>query len=176
MNEINTNNFYQKFKCKVFPTVQGDNSVEEISSAINEAGMFNVEAIVVIRGGGSKMDLHVFNHYDIAKTIAYSPIPVISGVGHETDNCLIDIVSHTAVKIPTAAAEFLYSRNAVFRTNLEISMDKVLSISKNIISEAKIELQSNREELVHQVINIVKIESENLAKRVILESNNSNMD
>ena len=127
-------------------------------------GCFNVEAIVVIRGGGSKMDLHVFNHYNIAKTIAYSPIPVISGVGHETDNCLIDVVSHTAVKTPTAAAEFLYLRNAVFRTNLGISMDKVVKISQNIISEALRELQSNREEFVHQIINLVRIECDYLAK------------
>ena len=165
MNEINSNNFYRKFKCKVFPTsVQGDNAIDEISSAINEAGMYNVEAIVVIRGGGSKMDLHVFNHYNIAKTIAYSPIPVISGVGHETDNCLIDVVSHTAVKTPTAAAEFLYLRNAVFRTNLGISMDKVLKISQNIISETYRELQSNREEFVHKIINLVRIECDYLAK------------
>ena len=165
MNEINTNNFYRKFKYKVFPTsVQGDHSVNEISSAINAAGMFNVEAIVVIRGGGSKMDLHVFNHYDIAKTIAYSPIPVISGVGHETDNCLIDIVSHTALKTPTAAAEFLYSRNAVFRTNLGISMDMVIKITQNIISEAMRELQSKREEFVHKIIGVVRVENDSLTK------------
>ena len=169
MTEIKMNKFFSSFECKVFQTgVQGNQSIEQICSAIKEAGMYNVEVIVVVRGGGSKMDLHVFNHYDIAKTIAYSPIPVISGIGHETDNCLIDLVSFAAMKTPTAVAEFLISRNTVFRTELQMNMDKVLQISKNVIAQSMVELQSSREEFLNKVVNIVRLEKEKLVNNELL--------
>jgi len=70
--ELKQNSIFTRFKVKIFEaSVQGAHAVRSITAAIEEAGRWDLDALVVIRGGGSKMDLHVFNHYDICKAIAY---------------------------------------------------------------------------------------------------------
>jgi exodeoxyribonuclease VII large subunit len=63
--------------------------------------------VVIIRGGGATSDLSCFDTYDLANNCAQFPIPIITGIGHQRDDTLLDIVAHTRVKTPTAAAELL---------------------------------------------------------------------
>ena len=63
--------------------------------------------MVIIRGGGATSDLSGFDTYDLAASCAQFPLPIITGIGHERDDTVIDLVAHTRVKTPTAAAEFL---------------------------------------------------------------------
>ena len=68
------------------------------------------EEVVIIRGGGAVSELSCFDSYNLAYNIANFPLPVITGIGHERDDTVADVVAHTKVKTPTAAAEFIINR------------------------------------------------------------------
>lgn len=85
--------------------VQGRGSEIEVAAAIGAAADIGVDVIVVARGGGSRTDLAAFDHERMARAIAGSPIPVVTGIGHEIDSSVADEVAHTACATPTAAAQ-----------------------------------------------------------------------
>ena len=93
----------------LYPTlVQGDRAAEEIAKAIAVAGQRNeCDLLLIVRGGGSIEDLWAFNEEIVARAIAASPLPTVSGVGHETDTTIIDYVSDLRAATPTAAAELV---------------------------------------------------------------------
>ena len=98
--------------------VQGALAVERLVAALHLAGRVAMrtplDAVVLLRGGGAKLDLDVFNDLTLCRTIAAMEVPVITGIGHETDQTLADAVAHTAQKTPTAVADFLVERMAQF--------------------------------------------------------------
>ena len=101
------------FSPKLFPAVmQGDRVEETIIAALDKIaeqdGMWDV--VVIIRGGGATSDLSGFDTYALAANCAQFPLPIITGIGHERDDTVLDMVSHTRVKTPTAAAEYLIAR------------------------------------------------------------------
>ena len=109
-DQLERNAFGFVFYTKLFPAVmQGEQVEASIIRALNrinaEAGRWDV--VVIIRGGGATSDLSGFDTYELATNCAQFPIPIITGIGHERDDTVIDMVSHTRVKTPTAAAEFL---------------------------------------------------------------------
>ena len=165
VKELTNNTIYSRFKFKAFPTtVQGDVAVNQIVAAIKAASEHDVDAIVLVRGGGSKMDLHVFNHYNVCSAIAYSRIPVITGVGHESDNCLVDTVAYEARKTPTAAAKRFYISIGTFSAALTDSMTKILGASKNTIHERNRELDHYKERLVQDVSRRISSERDFIGK------------
>lgn len=98
---------------KLFPAVmQGDKVETSIIAALNRIydEMDCWDVVVIIRGGGATSDLSGFDTYDLATNCAQFPLPILTGIGHERDDTVIDMVSHTRVKTPTAAAEFLINR------------------------------------------------------------------
>jgi len=126
LKELKQNSIFTRFEVKIFEaSVQGAHAVRSITAAIEEAGRWNLDALVVIRGGGSKMDLHVFNHYDICKAIAYSRIPVLVGIGHETDQTLADIVAYHSEKTPTAVAKYFYLAIGIFKSELNDALARI---------------------------------------------------
>ena len=98
--------------------VQGGMAVDKLVAALHRAGRValrtRVDAVVLLRGGGAKLDLDVFNDLTLCRTMAAMEVPVITGIGHETDQTLADAVAHTAQKTPTAVADFLVDRLAQF--------------------------------------------------------------
>ena len=91
---LSKNEVFTNFVVKSFPaSVQGPNAAQELIAAINEAQLYDIDIIVIIRGGGSKMDLHSFNDYNLSKAICLSPIPVLTGIGHQTDETVSDLVA-----------------------------------------------------------------------------------
>lgn len=90
-------------------TMQGDGaepSIIEALGAINEA-RHRFDAVVIVRGGGATTDLACFDSYTLALHVAQFPLPVIAGIGHDKDQSVVDMVAHTSVKTPTAAAELI---------------------------------------------------------------------
>ncbi len=111
-NQLERNPYGLVFYPKLFPAImQGERVEESIIAALDRiyAEMEHWDAVVIIRGGGATSDLSGFDSYDLAANCAQFPLPIITGIGHERDDTVIDIVAHTRVKTPTAAAEFLIS-------------------------------------------------------------------
>jgi len=94
--------------------VQGAGAERTIVAALRTAQRESVDVIALVRGGGSRLDLAVFDHEQVARAIAMSTVPVFTGIGHEIDTSVADVVAHTANKTPTACAEALVAMaNAV---------------------------------------------------------------
>ena len=107
----NARGFY--FHTELFPAImQGDGVEQSILQALDDiyAREQEFDVVVIIRGGGATSDLTGFDTYNLAAAVAQFPLPVITGIGHERDDTVIDMVSHTRMKTPTAAAEFLIGR------------------------------------------------------------------
>lgn len=98
--------------------VQGDGAAEQIRKQLLDIPYHQFDAICLIRGGGSKLDLDCFNDYEMCKAIAECPLPVITGIGHETDLTVADNVAHTSQKTPTALAAFLLQRMQDFEQRI----------------------------------------------------------
>ena len=112
-NQLMNNPYGFVFYPKLFPAImQGDRVEESVIEALNRIyeEMEQWDAVVIIRGGGATSDLSGFDSYDLAVNCAQFPIPIITGIGHERDDTVIDSVAHTRVKTPTAAAEYLINR------------------------------------------------------------------
>lgn len=112
-NQLAGNMYGFKFYCRLFPALmQGDQVESSVISALNaiacEQDMFDV--VVIIRGGGAVSELSCFDSYELASNIANFPLPVITGIGHERDDTVCDLVSFAKVKTPTAAAEFIIGK------------------------------------------------------------------
>lgn len=96
----------------VHASVQGREAEREVESALSWFRRADVACLAVVRGGGSRADLAVFDSRRIAEAIARSSVPVLTGLGHEIDQSIADMAAHTALKTPTKVAEFLVERVA----------------------------------------------------------------
>ena len=94
----------------VHAAMQGAEAERQVAGALAALGRLELDAIVLVRGGGARSDLAVFDSRRIAEAVARARWPVLTGLGHEIDRAIADVVSHTAVKTPTKAAEFLVER------------------------------------------------------------------
>ncbi|MCP4200517.1 MAG: exodeoxyribonuclease VII large subunit, partial [bacterium] len=90
--------------------VQGREAESELASALRRARSLPIDCLVLIRGGGSRTDLAVFDSRRVAEELARARVPVITGLGHEIDEAVADLVAHTKTKTPAQAAEFLAAR------------------------------------------------------------------
>ena len=156
ISEMTTNNLFRNFTIlQIATSVQGDKAIGEICAALQEADSFDADAIVLIRGGGSKMDLNVFNDYQICKTIAELRLPLITGIGHQTDEVVADLVAHISQITPTAVAKFLYIRVGTFRSDLQTSLDRILTQIMSQLALATEQFTNTNKFLTHYFQHIV---------------------
>ena len=94
--------------------MQGDEAPASIRAALDgvRARRGQFDAVVLIRGGGSRTDLLAFDEYGLAAAVGAFPLPVLTGIGHERDEAVVDLTAHRALKTPTAVAAFLVERLA----------------------------------------------------------------
>ena len=109
-NQLEHNPYGFVFYSRLFPAImQGERVEQSVIAALDaiNACRDHWDVVVIIRGGGATSDLSGFDTYELAANCAQFPLPIITGIGHERDDTVLDSVSHTRVKTPTAAAEFL---------------------------------------------------------------------
>ena len=120
-NHLVNNEYGYVFYPVLFPAMmQGDQTEDSIIRAMDRVFEYEdfFDVLVIIRGGGSKSDLAAFDNYNIAFHVTQFPIPVITGIGHEQDETITDLVAHTRLKTPTAVAEYLIGRAEAFESRL----------------------------------------------------------
>lgn len=173
----NSHGFF--FYTELFPALMQGNQVEEsVLSALDavNARLHQFDVVVIIRGGGATSDLSGFDTYLLAASCAQFPLPIITGIGHERDDTVLDSVAHTRVKTPTAAAEFLINRmeeaadlldnlseqlreGVLLRLEQEkrrlwILQNRIPSFVSSRLSEAKMQLLTTKKDLSQAVTSL----------------------
>jgi exodeoxyribonuclease VII large subunit len=114
-DQLQNNRFGYRFEMGLFAAImQGDHAPKSIIAALGKIASEEEkwDMVVIIRGGGATTDLGCFDDYELASHCAQFPLPILSGIGHTRDMSIVDMVAHTSVKTPTAAAEWLIERVA----------------------------------------------------------------
>mgnify|MGYP001774903904 FL=1 len=142
-NQLAHNDFGFVFYTRLFPAVmQGEKVERSVISALDRIyrEVDHWDVVVIIRGGGATSDLSGFDTYELAANCAQFPLPVITGIGHERDDTVIDMVAHTRVKTPTAAAEFLVN-------HLRRTAERLETFAQCVYQEVPLMLSRERERL-----------------------------
>ncbi len=130
-NQLAENEYGLVFHTELFEAVmqgeQVEQSVVEALDRINDR-INDFDVVVIIRGGGATADLSGFDTLILAENVANFPIPVLTGIGHDRDESILDIISHTRVKTPTAAAAFLINHNLVTLRRIEDAKKRLIKV------------------------------------------------
>ena len=155
-DQLSHNTYGYTFQIKLFKSImQGDEAIESIALALDmiEQNRSSYDLVVIIRGGGSQVDLDCYDSYDLCLRIANAKLPVLTGIGHERDQTISDLVAHTSLKTPTAVSEFLI--NGVVQ--YDATLDENLSRIKNIFNEKLHFEELKLQEYQHQLKQLFQI-------------------
>jgi exodeoxyribonuclease VII large subunit len=170
VTHLQNNSFRYRFVAKLFPAfMQGDKAEDSIVRSLEHIydKIRNYDVVAIIRGGGSQSDLSCYDSYWLASNVAQFPVPVITGIGHEENDSVVDLVAHTRVKTPTAVAGFLIDCLGRFEERVDNLNQMVAELTKNILSENKLILDKTLRSL--PVIVKERIYNEKSAIRSISE-------
>lgn len=142
--------------------MQGEGVERSIIAALDKinAHIDDYDCVVIIRGGGATSDMSGFDSLLLAENVANFPLPVITGIGHDRDECILDMVSHTRVKTPTAAAAFLIDRLEQVARRIDDAADRITSYVQHRMEIEKIRL-SRAAERIPFLFSLVKSKQEN---------------
>ena len=167
VNQLENNTYGYQVYHRLFPSaMQGNEAVPSLSKSLDQIDAvkdeLGIEAVVIIRGGGAQLDLDCFDDYRLAAKIANFPLPVLTGIGHERDESIADLVANTKLKTPTAVAEFLLSGFREFEENLGLAMLRLDRATRQKLSEE----QTKIHQISHQIKGLaesrMKLEDEKL--------------
>lgn len=165
VHQLEQNSYGYAYSLQLFAaTVQGNEAPASVARAFAQIQQQaeNFDAIVLIRGGGSQTDLSCFDDYKIAAAIGRSVLPVLTGIGHERDESISDIVAHTRLKTPTAVAGYLIDRfrqaeeysESLFDSirmfsaqQLKLTTDRLERLNLRVSNLTRQQLQESRERL-----------------------------
>ncbi|MEN8264206.1 MAG: exodeoxyribonuclease VII large subunit [Nitrospirota bacterium] len=123
MSHLLNNAYGYKFATRLYEAVmQGDRAEASIVDALGQCSddASQLDVVVIVRGGGGQTDLHCFDSYEIGKAIAMLPLPVISGIGHQRDVTVVDEISNTRAKTPTAVADMIITGMKDFEDRIDL--------------------------------------------------------
>lgn len=133
LHTLESNSFGYKVEVDPYYTiVQGEVKAELIYNKLLDVFKSGIpyDVVVMIRGGGAQTDFLIFDQYPLAKIVAKFPIPIITGIGHQVNHTIVDMMAHTATKTPTKTAEWIIAHNRTFE-------DRVMEIQKNILIKSQ---------------------------------------
>jgi len=150
-------------------TMQGKETPSSVISAIEQIEadqqIKRFDLVVIIRGGGAQTDMDAFDDYELAKAIANTTLPVITGIGHERDECIADLVAHTSLKTPTAVATFLLSGFRDFEDRLNEQL-RLLERRYRLYLQQETRTLHDREHLLRNMAgNMLSTHRERLEKK-----------
>ena len=161
--QLEENNRGFRFSVTLYESLmQGEGVERSIISALDKinAHIDDYDCVVIIRGGGATSDMSGFDSLLLAENVANFPLPVITGIGHDRDECILDMVSHTRVKTPTAAAAFLIDRLEQVARRIDDAADRITSYVQHRMEIEKMRL-SRAAERIPILFSLVKSKQEN---------------
>ncbi len=138
VNQIRDNQYGYRVDYKLFEAaMQGEAAEEAIIGSLSRIydAIDSFDIVVIIRGGGSQADLACFDSYWLAAHVAQFPIPVVTGIGHDKDISVVDMVAHTRLKTPTAVAEFILDKYLEADSMAEELLRRMGQVAQAIISD-----------------------------------------
>jgi exodeoxyribonuclease VII large subunit len=170
INHLSNNSFRYCFYTSLFESaMQGSETENGIIGALDRIALnsHHFDIVVIIRGGGSQSDLSWFDNYNIAYHVTQFPLPVLTGIGHDKDMSVTDLVANKALKTPTAVADFLI--DSMGRTENElIEMYTVIKeLSRNILEKNRIRIETDKNKLSPLALNIISRFNDKLSGKKI---------
>ena len=166
--QLSDNTYGLRFSTTLFEaTMQGEGVENSIIAALNaiNADIESYDCVVIIRGGGATSDMSGFDSLALAENVANFPIPIITGIGHDRDECILDMVSHTRVKTPTAAAAFLIERLATVSDRIDSAAERIASYVQQRMTAEKNRL-TRASERIPILFSLVKTKQDSKLERL----------
>ena len=168
-NQLEHNERGLKFATRLFPaTMQGEtveaSVIEALNAIFDEADHFDV--VVIIRGGGAVADLSGFDSLALAENVANFPLPIITGIGHERDECVLDMVAFARMKTPTAAAQHLIDNLQRTAQLIDQAADRIADRVKRRMDVERVRLTSMAER-IPMLFSLVKTKEWGRADRLL---------
>ncbi|MDH5398982.1 MAG: exodeoxyribonuclease VII large subunit [Cyclobacteriaceae bacterium] len=151
-HQLDNNAYQYHFNITLFKALlQGDGAITSITKALSqiEEEKDRYDVVVIIRGGGSQLDLDCFDSRELTRVVACCPLPVLAGIGHERDETVTDMVAFKSLKTPTAVAEFLISCLLSYEQRLVNAMDNIRRMIQNITQLQEQRLSNKAAKLSH---------------------------
>lgn len=148
-----------------FTPVQGAGNAEVLLAKIIDVFQSGIDydAVVLTRGGGAQTDFLIFDHYKIGKAIAKFPIPIITGIGHQKNETIADLMAHTQTKTPTKAAEFILAHNKAFEEAIASLQKSIMFQSQQLVANHTGRLNQLNNFIVHHTRDILIAEKDKVA-------------
>ena len=159
-NQLADNPYGFKFETQLFPAImQGEGVEQSIINALERIYDTDFDCVVIIRGGGAAADLSGFDTLALAENVANFPIPIITGIGHDRDESILDMVSHTRVKTPTAAAAFLIDHLKEVHDAINDSQERITRYVQQTLTALKAQL-TTISEVMPRIFPVIKAQHE----------------
>lgn len=161
-SQLSNNDYGFKFYPRLFAAVmQGERVEQSVVAALNEINRHadDFDVVVIIRGGGATADLSGFDTLELAENVANFPLPIITGIGHERDESILDMVSNTRVKTPTAAAAVLIDNLVAVLSCINDYERRVAMCVKQVMDKERRRLDRSAER-VPMLFSLVKTRQE----------------
>jgi exodeoxyribonuclease VII large subunit len=169
LSRIDNNAYGYTFSHRLFHAyVQGEKAEESIRSALRSCLRLRTrfDVVVIIRGGGSAVDLNCFDSYGLSREIALSPLPVLTGIGHERDETVADRVAHMRLITPTAVADFLISRSRDFEDGIDDLRQRLVHRTNTLITSERHLLENLSSGLSRFSIDLLKLSFQSLKQKI----------
>lgn len=169
ISHLKSNRYSYTFSVSLFEAaMQGNDTEKEVTDALNsiaeKANLFDM--VVIIRGGGSQTDLSWFDNYNIAYHITQFPLPVITGIGHEKDLSVADLVAWRSEKTPTAVADFIIGNLVQFEEFIQGKASEIIAYASEIIETGKSKMETARLRLIPLARMMVTTEKSRLGEMI----------
>lgn len=161
-NQLADNSYGFKFRVTLFPAIMQGERVEQSVIAALEHIYDNIDdydCVVIIRGGGATSDMSGFDTLALAENVAQFPLPIITGIGHDRDESVLDMVSCIRVKTPTAAAAYLINHLGEVNDLIDNCNERIIRCAAMRMEMQKMRL-ANLSERIPRVFSLVKVKQE----------------
>ena len=159
-NQLADNPYGFQFRTQLFPAImQGEGVEQSIIEALERIYDCDFDCVVIIRGGGATSDMSGFDTLALAENVANFPLPIITGIGHDRDESILDMVSHTRVKTPTAAAALLIDHLKLVLDTINNAQDAIARLTQQKLSTLNAQL-STLQEMLPRLFSTVKARQE----------------